>query len=314
MNDVTVVIVHWNNPDHLSRCLDALAQQTVAPDRIIVVDNASENAPRRLAISLQQHDSIRWIWNRTNVGFAAAVNQAVGVAQTRWVTTLNPDAFVAVGWLESLLNAAEEHNEFTFFGSALLNPCGRIDGAGDALHVSGLAWRQLHGEDISRMPTSPKEVMSVCAAAAMFLRSAFLEVGGMDERYFCYFEDVDLAVRLRQAGHRCLLVPQAVAYHIGGGSGVTKDTQIYYGHRNLIWTFWKSFSVNSWRSFMQLANHLLYQFITLLWHAWRGHPLAIWRAKWDGFVGLLRIRKHKSPRSEFPLDMAETGWLTPLRK
>jgi len=307
--DVTVVVVHWNNPAHLLRCLQALTTQSVAPRRIMVVDNASDELPRNMVADFPE---VEWIWNSTNLGFATAVNQAVRLTDSNWLATVNPDAFVRHDWLEQIMRAAGENRSFDFFASTLIRDDGRVDGAGDAFHMSGMAWRKQHGQPIDRLPAEPVETFAACAAAALFRRSAFLEVEGMDGRYFCYFEDVDLAIRLRAAGYRCLYVPLARATHLGGGSGVSRALQVYYGHRNLIWTYWKNVP---WpRLITSLPLHVFYQLASLFWHSWHGQTMAIWRAKWDGLVGLLRLRREAKPRNGVSLDLAETGWLAPIRK
>ena len=83
-----------------------------------------------------------------------------------------------------------------------------LDGAGDSYHVSGRAWRNGHNAPVATWPAGEYEVFAPCAAAALYRRAAFEEIGGFDERFFCYFEDVDLGFRLRLRGHRCVYVPR----------------------------------------------------------------------------------------------------------
>jgi GT2 family glycosyltransferase len=99
-----------------------------------------------------------------------------------------------------------------------------------------------HGTPASALKGSECEIFSPCAAAALYRRSALLEVGGFDEDFFCYVEDVDLGFRLRLAGYRCLYVPLSVAHHIGSGTtgGKNSDFSVYHGHRNLVWAFVKN--------------------------------------------------------------------------
>ena len=122
---------------------------------------------------------------------------------------LNNDAFPAPDWLERLLHAAESRPEFSFFGSHqyLFEPPehlqGRgdvLDGTGDMLARNGLAWRRDHMVPADLAVHISDEVFGACAAAALYDREAFKEVGGFEESYFCYFEDVDLSFKLRLAG------------------------------------------------------------------------------------------------------------------
>jgi GT2 family glycosyltransferase len=115
-----------------------------------------------------------------------------------------------------------------------------VDGAGDAFYGAGTAWRQHRNSQRDAIPRGPVETFGPCAAAALLRRDWFIEAGGFDERYFCYFEDVDLAFRFRLLGGRALQVNDAVVRHGGSvTSGASSDFVLYHATRNQIWTFWK---------------------------------------------------------------------------
>ncbi len=165
-------------------------------------------------------------------------------AESEWIALLNPDAFAEPRWLEALLVAAESNPEFDVFGSKLVNAADPtvLDGAGDAYHMSGLVWRIGHGSRLYRLLRKMCAKYSRPVRRQHFIGAALLrELGGFDEDYFCYVEDVDLGFRLRLAGYRCLYVPQSVAHHVGSGTtgGQHSDFALYHGHRNLVWTFVK---------------------------------------------------------------------------
>src|SRR2546430_6048747 len=148
---VAVVIVNWNSGGHLDRALSALSRQTVRPARMIVVDNASSDGS---ADGLEgRHPGVEVIHAGANLGFAAGNNLGVRAADgCEWVALLNPDAFPEPDWLEQLLDAAHAHPEYSFFGSRLVmaDDSGRLDGTGDIVHTSGMAWRRDHGAPTSR--------------------------------------------------------------------------------------------------------------------------------------------------------------------
>jgi GT2 family glycosyltransferase len=288
---VAVVVVNWNSGELLDRCLRALAGQTVRPARTIVVDNGSTDGS---ADALEQRfPEVEVLRLGENAGFARANNLAVARADgCEWVALLNPDAFPEPPWLEKLLDAAAAQPEYTFFASRLVDGVQRsiLDGTGDLYHVSGWAWQRGHGQKVGRAddPSAPDEVFSPCAAAALYRRDAFQEVGGFDESYFCYFEDIDLAFRLRLAGHRCLYVPEAVALHLGAATaGRESDFAVYHAHRNLVWTYVKDMPRGL--LFLYLPQHLFVNALTLVWFSLRGHPRAIVRAKLDAVRGLPRV-------------------------
>lgn len=232
---VAVIIVNWNGWPYLRRALEAVAALERPADRVIVVDNASTDGSAAVASAFAGVELIALPDNR---GFAEANNIAAALAaDCEWLAFLNPDAFPDPSWLERLLEAAAAAPDCTMFASELRDAQNhqRLDGVGDAYHVSGLCWRIGHGRALGDVAATPHEVFSPCGAAALFRRDAFDDVGGFDPSFFCYVEDVDLGFRLRLRGHRCLYVPGAVVYHVGSGlSGRFSAFAVYHGHRNLV--------------------------------------------------------------------------------
>ena len=287
---VTVVIVNWNGERFLDHCLSALLAQTVAPHEIILVDNASSDASLDI---VRRFPSVRLLAQNENLGFARGNNLAIeaAVADSEWIALLNPDAFVEPHWLEGLLSAARDYPAFDVFGSKLVNAADPavLDGAGDAYHFSGLVWRTGHGVPVSEGADETREMFSPCAAAAMYRRTALQRVGGFDEDFFCYVEDVDMGFRLRLHGYRCLYVPQSVAHHVGSGTtgGQHGDFASYHGHRNLVWTFVKD--MPGWLFWLFLPVHLALNIITVVWFSFRGQGKLILKAKLDAVRGLPRM-------------------------
>ncbi|WP_158939964.1 glycosyltransferase family 2 protein [Burkholderia sp. S171] len=290
---VGVAIVNWNSQDMLVRALQALARQTTAPHRVIVVDNASADfAP-------VQDVPVNTVFRQmsTNTGFARGNNIAVeALRDCDWIALVNPDAFLAPDWIESVLRAASERPEFAFFATRTLIEATPelLDGAGDAYHVSGLVWRIGFGRPASLDSGQRREVFGPCAAAAVYKREAFEAVGGFDEDFFCYVEDVDLAFRLRLAGYRCLYVPDAVALHVGSGTtgGQHSPFSVYHGHRNIVWAYVKN--MPGWLLWVTLPLHLAMNIIVMLFYIRHGQANTIIRAKWDavkGLPGMWRKRK-----------------------
>ena len=234
-----------------------------------------------------------------NLGFARGNNLACTAAaiDSEWIALLNPDAFVEPDWLEALLAAAQSYPAFDVFGSQLVNAAdpALLDGTGDAYHVSGLVWRMGHGVPVATFPEQRREVFSPCAAAALYRRSALLQVGGFDEDFFCYLEDVDLGFRLRLAGYRCLYVPASVAHHVGSGTtgGQHSDFAVYHGHRNLVWTYVKDMpGVLFW---ILMPMHLAMNLAALILFALRGQGKQMLRAKFDAIRGIAKMwRKRHS--------------------
>ena len=304
---VTVIIVNWNGEGFLERCLGALMDQTVKPHEIIVVDNASSDGS--VAI-IKRFPSVRLILPGQNTGFARGNNLAIDAAsfESVWIALINPDAFAEPRWLEALLLAAGANPKFYAFGSRLVNFADPevFDGTGDAYHLSGLVWRTGHGQSVSTTEDPPREMFSPCAAAAMYRREALAHIGGFDEDYFCYVEDVDLGFRLRLAGFRCLYVPQSVAHHVGSGTtgGQHGNFAIYHGHRNLVWTFVKD--MPGFLFWLLLPLHIVLNLITIGWFLWRGQGALILKAKFDAVLGLPNMwRKREKIQSARMVSMGE---------
>lgn len=288
--NVSVVIVNWNGELFLEKCLIALLAQTVKPNEIILVDNASTDCSLEI---LRNFPTVRLLAMDQNTGFARGNNLAIEVVSTesKWIALLNPDAFAEPRWLEELLVAAERNPSFDVFGSKLVNATepSLLDGTGDAYHVSGLVWRRGHGTPVLSNTGDEQELFSPCAAAALYRRSVLQNAGGFDEDYYCYVEDVDVGFRLRLAGYRCLYVPQSVAQHVGSGTtgGQHSDFAVYHGHRNLVWTFVKDMPGILFWLFLPL--HVLLNLVSIIWFVLRGQGRVILRAKRDAIRGLPKM-------------------------
>ena len=285
---IAVVVVAHRAGGYLEQVARSLAALTLKPRRVLVVDNASrDGAVDALAAA---HPDVEVLRPGRNLGFAAGNNAAARAAGgCEWLALLNPDAFPEPDWLAALAQAAREHPECALIASRLDRATvpDELDGTGDVYHVSGLAWRRDHRRPVAD-GAGGGEVFSACAAAALYRRDAFLAAGGFDERYFCYFEDTDLAFRLRLAGHGCRYEPRSVARHVGSSTaGVESDFTIYHSHRNLVWTYAKNMpGALAW---VYLPQHLLLNLLSVAWFCLRGQSRPILTAKRDAVRSLPRV-------------------------
>ncbi len=321
MKQAAVIVVNWNSGNDLLKCLSALKNQTRLPKQIIVVDNASSDDSLKGIEEKFQH--VELIRLDTNTGFSHANN--LGVKKVRdcdWIAFLNPDAFAEPDWLKNLLGATGQNPECAFFGSHMRRhgTLDELDGTGDIYHVSGLAWRRDHGLSASATKRASGVVFSACAAAAMIRKDVFLEVGGFDENFNSYFEDVDLGFRIRLLGHRCFYVADAVVTHVGSGSTHRySDYAVYHGNRNLVWAYVKNMpGILIW---VYLPQHLLVNVAALIWFTLKGKGCAIFRAKIDALKGLPGVfaqrktiqRTRKVSTREIKRAMTK-GWFLPYSK
>ncbi len=288
---VSVVIVNYNSRHLLGKCVDSLLLQTFREWEAIIVDNGSRDDS--LLMARTDDSRIKVVRCGQNLGFAAANNHGISLARGEWIATLNPDAFPEADWLEKLVDATVRYPDILFFGSTQLqadNP-EIIDGAGDCYHALGIPWRGGFGQPLTSLPPEG-EVFGPCAAAAMYSASALNRVGGFDESFFCYCEDIDLAFRLRLLGERCIQVAGAVVHHQGSAiSGAESFFTLFHSSRNRLWTFVKN-----------MPGPLLV--VLLPWHIaatcyllFRFRNAARFKPQRDGliagFLGLWRILKDR---------------------
>ncbi len=316
---VSIIVVCWNSASYLPRCLEALSAQSCGDFEVVVIDNGSiDGAVDDLEEKYPNLD-LRVKRLGANKGFAAANNIGARLARGTWLGLLNADAFPEPDWLEKLLQAAGQHPEFAAFSSRQIRAVDDrfLDGAGDAYHVSGLAWRRYYGFPIGQFGLKTEEVFSACAAAALYSRTAFLQVGGFDEDFFSYHEDVDLGFRLRLQGFRCLYVADASVRHIGSTNvRARSDFALYYWQRNFIWSFVQNMpSPLLWQA---LPAHLMANFIGLAYYTIRGHGGILFKAKRDALGGLPRaLQKRQTIQKATKVDTGELsrlmdrGWLQP---
>jgi len=251
----SVIIPTWNGLELLCATLESLETQTLRAFEVIVVDNGStDGTVERLAPIFPR---VRWIRLEENRGFAAAVNVGIRASRAEIVALLNNDAVADPGWLGALVDALERYPHAGSAASRMLrfDDRTRIDSAGVQL---GLYGSQIgEGEENGEEFNQEREVFAACAGAAAYRKAALHEVGLFDERYFAYFEDVDIGARLQLAGYRCVYVPAAVVYHHGSATGQRiPDRKFFLLMRNSLFVFFQ---------FMPLRRMVVWAPVVLIW-------------------------------------------------
>ena len=280
---ISIVIVAFESGATLSRCLAALRAQTFGDFEVLLVDNGSSDGAAQVAAKADP--AIRLIEAGGNIGFAAGNNLAAGQARGQWLALLNPDAYADPDWLEQLVAATRRWpkiHSFACLQKAADRP-GKIDGAGDVLTLAGIPYRGAYGHDLTALPEG--EVFSACGAAHLISRDLFLQVGGFDERFFCYCEDVDLGYRLRLIAEATLFVPQAVVSHVGSAVlGARSGFALFHGARNRLWLLIKN---TPWPLVPVVALlHLPVMALLLVMHALRGEARPVLRGLVAGLAGM----------------------------
>ena len=232
-SDVAVVIVNYNGERLLPDCLAALSAQTLAPAEILVADNGSRDGS--LALLRAHHPGVEILELHRNLGFGGGANRGVAATRAPWVCVLNSDATPAPDWLERL-TAAPRADKTWALGSVLVSAAtGRIESAGDQYDPAGFAYKLLRDRPLSDLPARPYPVFAAPGAAPVFRRDVFERLGGYEERFFLYYEDVDLAFRAVLRGYHALLVPDARVVHRLGATTRSHARARFYVARNSVW-------------------------------------------------------------------------------
>lgn len=221
---MAAVIPSWNSADLLPACIGSLRAQTAALE-LFVVDNGSRDG----SVAYLQEEGVPHRALAENVGFAPAVNLGASRTSAPFVLVLNADTVLEPETVAALLAAIADDQrlggvqprivQLERDGKPRWGPSTRLYSAGQALTRDGRAFELGAGEPLSAAPTQPREVFGVCGAACLLRRELFESpLCGYDERYFAFYEDVDLNVRARIAGWSFREVPAAVVWHLGNAS------------------------------------------------------------------------------------------------
>lgn len=209
MARVSLILVTWNSARYLPRCLDGIAQQTFRDVELIVVDNGS--ADDSVAIVRTKFPDATILQNSGNEGFARAVNQGVARASGEFVQLVNPDAFLGPEYIAKLVEAFEREDLGSATGKLLRAEGSGVDSKGIRMTRTGRHFDIEEGDE--------RDVFGVSGAAAMyrmsFIRDVMLSDGQfLDEDFFTYREDADVAWRGQLFGWRAAYVPEAVGWHV----------------------------------------------------------------------------------------------------
>ncbi len=269
-----------------------------------MVDNGSRDGS--LDYLRAEHPGVRVIPLGTNTGFAHAANEGIFAARGKLVALVNTDVVLASDWLSRMARPLRTDQGIASVACKMLSlhdPT-RVYDAGDVLRRDGACeQRGRFGRDDGRWD-APGEVFGACSGAALYRRAAVLEMGGFDERYFAYLEDVDLALRLRLAGWRCGYEP-AVAFHAGEGS----SHQLAGGHQYLV----------ERNTIVLVAKAFPKRWLPLVAYrqaAWAWHAISERRLRWQlrGALAALRMlpvvlrdRRQLLESARVPIEMVVTS-------
>jgi GT2 family glycosyltransferase len=222
---VSVIIPTYGQVPCTLRCLAAIAADPpAAPIEVIVIDDASHDPEVARLASVK---GIRLIRQTRNRGFLHTCNEAAKRAAGRHLLFLNNDTQPLPGWLDAMLALLRARPDAGAVGARLLYPNGRLQEAGGIIWNDASGWNFGRGDEPNKPEYAYVREVDYCSGAALLVRAAlFARLGGFDPRYApAYFEDSDLAFRLRAAGFKTLYQPLAEVIHIEGASHGTDTTR-----------------------------------------------------------------------------------------
>ncbi len=210
---VSIVIVTWNEREHLGRCLPPLLEQLRDGDELIVADNASTDGTADEAERLAP--DARVIRMSSNAGYMAACNAAAESARGDLLLTLDADATVGAGFLEAIREPATNGSGWdAWMGLVTMGGGSLINTSGGVCHFTGISWARQVGEAIASAPSEPEEVAFVTGVCLTTTRAAWERSPGFPPDFFLYFDDVDYSWRVRLTGGRLGVVPSARIDHL----------------------------------------------------------------------------------------------------
>lgn len=240
----SVIVLNYNTCEHLEACFRSLQTLIYPKDKLelILVDNASTDAS--VATMQANFAEVKVIVNDKNYGFSGGNNIGAQKAQGEVIAFLNPDMRVDPRWLVELVKLLAADPEIAVAGSKILSWDGQtIDFAGGAANFYGYGYQNGFGQESQGNFDQVKPTLFVCGGAMLARRQVFLEVGGFDDDFFAYYEDVDLGWRLWILGYKIIFAPAAVVYHHHHGSWqkVSHEKRRVLYERNAFFTMLKNY-------------------------------------------------------------------------
>ena len=304
----SIVIPTYNGRALLETCLASVARNRPEPlpVEVIVVDDASTDDTR--VWLAQSYPWVRVVALERNGGFCAAANAGIDAACGTFIQLLNNDTEVTPGWIEAGLTPFEDQAVGAVAPLVLVrSDPERVDSAGDSYAIVGWPSKRGHGQP-SRiwLDRPPHRVFGASGSSAFYRASALREVGGFDPAFGSYYEDVDLAFRLRWAGHECVFTPHSRILH---------EVSASYDHarpelqrrmaRNAEFLFWTDLP-GPWLA-AAVVPHLLFVVAQATWRIARGRGRPFLLGKLDA----LRQWRELLDRRRFRTDLAHRGLARP---
>jgi GT2 family glycosyltransferase len=243
---VSIITVNLNGKDYLKELLESIKELDYPKDKLelIVVDNGSSDGSVEFLSSA--FPDIKIIRNSYNTGFAFANNQGAKAATGGYVAFLNNDTKVDINWLTELVKPVYGNKETVCSGSKVLSIDGKnIDFVGGMINFEGKGFQIDYGVLTEKDIHNDYRYLPFVNGGAMLVdRKVFLNIGGFDEDFFAYYEDVDFGWRLWVLGYKVIFAPKSVVYHVHHGTSkiFSEDKLRFLKERNALYAVFKNYN------------------------------------------------------------------------
>jgi GT2 family glycosyltransferase len=243
--NLSVIIVNWNTRDLLRECLKSVLKQTKGLDyEVLVVDNGSSDDSVRMI--KKAFPWIKLMENRENLGFSKANNQAIRRARGEFILLLNSDTKIAENAFKKMVDFARANPQIGVLGPRLLNADGNSQASTAPFYFLGVAFLSLFGGDrfLRSSPQKAKKVDWVSGSCFLIRRELLDKVGGLDEQFFMYLEEMEFCYRAKKVGFETWFLPWARVYHlVRGSSPEGKQKVIWWTYENFVYFYQKHFAL-----------------------------------------------------------------------
>jgi GT2 family glycosyltransferase len=292
---LSIVVPSYNGRRLLETCLASIERHTPEdiPLEVVVVDDGSTDDTVSWVAS--NYPWIKLIARTGNGGFCAAANDGIAAASGEFIQVLNNDTEMTPGWVEAGLAPFDDPTVGSVAPLVLVrSDSSRVDSAGDCYAFFGWPYKRGHGEPAARWRSHPSDhVFGASGTAAFYRARALKHVGAFDPLFGSYYEDVDLAFRLRWAGYSCRFAPDCVILHEISATYVHTSAELQRRMaRNAEIVFWSN--LPTLNLLAGLAPHAAFTLTQLAWKAVRGQAMPFLQGKIDALhlQGEIARRRH----------------------
>jgi GT2 family glycosyltransferase len=294
MKKVSIVVLNWNGEEYIADCLKSLENQSYKNYEITVVDNDSSDESIKI---IKKFKKVKLIEHNENSGNAEGINIGIRNSNGDYIINLDNDTKVNKDFITELVKVADKHKDCGMLASKMVfyDQPDLINSTGLDFYDDGSAVdRNIREKD--KGFEEIEEVFAPCGGSALYKREALegikkLEGDYFDQDFKFYYEDADVAFRIRHLGYKCFYVPKAVTYHkVNASTKKVKDLRVYYGVRNKIFFLIKNYPIKV--LIKSLPKILIKQILSTIYYLFQG-KLVVLKARWDAIVGLRNMLKKR---------------------